>query len=189
MEVKCIYCGQMNGNDALVCIGCGRTLPPSPALGDADATQSWGPPPEPPSQIWTPDAPPPWTPPPAPTPWAPPQAPPPTPQFGESAFGNLAPPWPGPPTWQAYADSYGQVPPEVTQAQSHAKTAMILGIVGVACCQIVLGPIALFFGLKSRATLLRYGIENGQGMATAGIVLGTIDILLGIMSFLAWLAN
>jgi hypothetical protein len=173
MEVKCIYCGQMNGNDALVCIGCGRTLPPSPTPNESDATQSWGPPPsDPPGSGWTPGAPPSWG----------ASVPPPP-------FGHPAPPWPGPGSWQAYADSYGQVPAEVTQAQSHAKAAMILGIVGVACCQILLGPIALFFGLKSRATLLRYGIESGQGMAMAGIVLGTIDILLGIMSFLALLGN
>lgn len=179
MEVKCIYCGQMNGNDAFVCISCGRTLPPSVTASDPDQTQSWSQPPDPPAAVWSPVAPPPWT---------PPDASPPA-QFGQPPVGTLAPPWPGPGSWQEYANTYGQAPAEVTSAQSHAKAAMILGIVGVACCQLVLGPLALAFGLKSRSTLLRFGIESGQGMAMAGIVLGTIDILLGIMSVLAWLAK
>jgi hypothetical protein len=178
MEVKCIYCGQMNGNDAEVCIGCGRTLPPSPYDRTEPGTPLWGTPPDPPppQPVWTPEAPPTWA----------PTAPPPAP----TTYGRPAPPWPetspyGPPGIVAY----GEVPADVAEAQRKAKTAMILGIIGVPCCGVVLGPLALYGGLQSRGTLLRYGVEDGQGMAMAGIVLGTVDIILALMQFLAWLAG
>jgi len=180
MEVKCSYCGQMNGNDALVCIGCGRTLSSGQTAPMSPPSSLWSAPPEPNGAVWTPPG--------GPPPWTPTQAPQP-PVFGRPVHGHPAPPWPGHESWQHYANTYGQLPAEVTAAQSRAKTAMILGIVGVPCMSIVLGPIALVLGLRARSTLLHFGIENGQGMATAGIVLGTVDVLLGILTFLALLAG
>lgn len=62
--------------------------------------------------------------------------------------------------------------------------ALILGILGVLCCQI-LAPVALFIG---RASMTRIdasrGALGGRGLAQAGFILGiigTIFLALGIV--------
>lgn len=95
---------------------------------------------------------------------------------------------PAPGVWQpAFGQQY--MHPEAEEARSRARTSMILGIVGLFCMSVVLGPVALTLGIKSRATLQRYGIQDGQGMAMAGIVMGTVDIVLFILYLMAMLAN
>jgi hypothetical protein len=81
------------------------------------------------------------------------------------------------------------IPFDVADARSKAKSAMICGIVGLLCFGVVLGPIALGLGIKARSTLVQYGAPDGQGMAMAGIVLGTIDIIFALLYFLSLLAR
>lgn len=57
---------------------------------------------------------------------------------------------------------------------SQATLALVLGIVGVVCCYF-LGPVALFIGNSSRQRIQASGgTVGGEGMATAGFVLGII---------------
>lgn len=183
MTLNCIYCGHNNVNGVLVCVGCGRQLGTSAqgTSADTDAPRAWDgtEPGRDPGRD------------PRETHQAPPSAQP-GPGFSEPpAFSPLEPygpysaPWPG--AWQPGPASY----PEVADAQSKAKTAMILGILGffLVCVNFILGPIALYNGLKARGVLLRYGVQEGQGMAVAGIVLGTVDILVALLYLMKWLAQ
>ena len=56
-----------------------------------------------------------------------------------------------------------------------AQTAMILSIIGCVCCGI-LGIIGLVQGYKAKSNMQTSGNFEGQGMATAAIVLGWISI-------------
>jgi GYF domain 2/Domain of unknown function (DUF4190) len=56
-----------------------------------------------------------------------------------------------------------------------AQTAMILSIIGCVCCGI-LGIIGLIQGYKAKSNMQTSGNFEGQGMATAAIVLGWISV-------------
>ncbi len=63
-----------------------------------------------------------------------------------------------------------------------ASTAMVCGIIGVAvpCSGLVLGIIALQNAKKARAAIAANpGMYGGEGMATAGHVLGIIGVIIG----------
>lgn len=61
---------------------------------------------------------------------------------------------------------------------SQAVTALVLGLLGFVCCQI-LGPVAWYLGNQEQRSI-REGRSSaaGQGFATAGVVLGIIDTVL-----------
>lgn len=65
---------------------------------------------------------------------------------------------------------------EIDEAKKLARDSMIAGIVGLICCGIILGPFALYKGFTANSKLSQLG-QPSSGMATAGIVLGFIDIL------------
>jgi hypothetical protein len=214
MSVHCVYCGQVNADDMSVCVGCGRTLPPPLAAVSDPEPPAWGPPPPAPEWQQQPEPPPPprdagWSPPYAPGSWPPtdtqppPFAPPqqqwaPPPPQPDPSWGNPANQWQPPPAygqpgapgvWGPVAQPFGAVPFDVSDARSKAKSAMICGIVGLLCFGVILGPIALGLGIKAKSTLTRYDVADGQGMAMAGIVLGTVDIIFSLLYFLSLLAR
>ncbi|MEU9995094.1 DUF4190 domain-containing protein [Streptomyces sp. NPDC050848] len=87
----------------------------------------------------------------------------------------------GQPGWQQAAPANGM-----------GTAAMVLGIIAVAgfCMYglgIVLGILALVFGVIARKKVQR-GEANNGGMATAGIVLGAIGILVSsvFLGFIIW---
>ena len=66
-----------------------------------------------------------------------------------------------------------------------AKASMICGIIGLFCFGIVLGPIALIMGLGAKSKIKQSPEKyTGDGMATAGIVLGIIGIAGGIINII-----
>jgi len=65
-----------------------------------------------------------------------------------------------------------------------AQTAMICSIVGILCCGIILGPVGLIKGLNAKKAMQASGNFEGQGMATAAIVIGAIDIGLFIIGII-----
>lgn len=79
-------------------------------------------------------------------------------------------------------------------ASTHKTTAgsavasLVLGIVSVIGCMsygvlsLICGPLAIFFGLKADKALKR-GTAGGntKGMATAGLIMGIIGTLLGLI--------
>ena len=80
----------------------------------------------------------------------------------------------GPPPGYGYAPwGYGYAPP---QNDKGATTALVLGIVGIVCCGLM-GPFAIWEGVKSRRRIRdANGALTGDGMALAGIILGSIAI-------------
>lgn len=65
-----------------------------------------------------------------------------------------------------------------------AVWSLIVGIVGIFCSGIVLGPIAIALGIIARKEIGRSaGMQSGTGMATAGIVLGVISVVFTLIVF------
>jgi hypothetical protein len=68
-----------------------------------------------------------------------------------------------------------------------AQTAMILSIIGLVCCGIC-GIIGLVLGMKAKKNMQASGNFEGQGMATAAIVMGWISIAFMIIGVIAQVA-
>jgi hypothetical protein len=66
--------------------------------------------------------------------------------------------------------------------------AMILGIASVLCCTVFTGIPALILGLQARKKV-EAGTANNGGMATAGIIMGAIGIVFGVIWVAFLVAN
>jgi hypothetical protein len=69
----------------------------------------------------------------------------------------------------------------VQTGSNRATTALILGIVGIVCCQLC-GPFAWWMG-KQEVDAVREGLApaTNEGMAKAGMILGIVGtVLLGL---------
>jgi len=86
----------------------------------------------------------------------------------------------------------GYAPALAPPNDSQATLALILGIVGFFCCQI-LGPVALFIGNSSRQRIAASGgTLGGAGLATAGMILGiitTVFLVIGVIGVAVAVAN
>jgi hypothetical protein len=81
---------------------------------------------------------------------------------------------------QQFGYGYGYAAQRSTNGLAIA--ALVCGIVGILILNVILGPLAFIFGLVSRNQIKRAGgRQKGEGMAIAGIVLGPIDLVLGIL--------
>lgn len=75
------------------------------------------------------------------------------------------------------------------QTNGYAIASLVLSIVGILFC----GPCAilgLWFGIKARREIfLSEGRENGEGMATAGIWISSIAlVIMGILLIFGFIA-
>jgi hypothetical protein len=73
-----------------------------------------------------------------------------------------------------------------------ALTSMILGIISIpgaliALLGIVLGIVAIVLGATARGEIRRGGLTN-SGQAMAGMILGSIGLLLGLVNMIAGIA-
>lgn len=77
--------------------------------------------------------------------------------------------------------------PTPMKASSQATTALVLGIIGLVCCQIV-SPFAWYMGNKERQAI-RDGRSSpaGEGFATAGMILGILGSI-ALIFILIWFA-
>lgn len=112
-------------------------------------------------------------------------------QPGYQQPGYQQPPYgqPGQPAGQPPLGYGGYAPQGAGYAggQSFAKdaqTAMILSIIGIVCCGIC-GIIGLVLGMKAKKNMQASGNFEGQGMATAAIVMGWISIGLMVVYLIA----
>ncbi len=70
--------------------------------------------------------------------------------------------------------------PQGAAAKKLAGEALACGIIGLFCCGIILGPFAISKGNKANGMLQEMG-QPTDGRATAGVVLGWIDVVLGVL--------
>lgn len=77
---------------------------------------------------------------------------------------------------------YGQ-DPRIQAQVSKAKSAMICGIIGLLCFGFILGPVAIVQASQAFTTMKSTGSEEGKGMATAGMVMGIIDLVFVLIYF------
>jgi uncharacterized Tic20 family protein len=113
--------------------------------------------------------------PPVPPPVTPPPPPPPPPP--PVAYQPSPPPPPG-----------GYQQPQATFVappnNQNALISMILGIVGFVTCGIT-GPFAIWLARKGKREIAASGgTQGGDGMATAGLILGIIDLFFLVGVFL-----
>jgi hypothetical protein len=140
---------------------------PPPGSGQDPAGQSNQPPPPPSEPQWNPQSA--GTPPPGYG-----ESAPPPPGYGQPAYGqppNYPPPPPGAP------GGYGQAP---SQTSPLAIVSLVTGILGFLCCTFfVLGIAAVVTGFMARKQIAEsQGRLKGSGMATAGLVLGVLSIVI-----------
>ncbi|MBN2369842.1 MAG: DUF4190 domain-containing protein [Vicinamibacteria bacterium] len=74
-------------------------------------------------------------------------------------------------------------------ASGRATASLVVGILGFMCCQLC-APVAWFLGAQERDAI-RTGraSPNGQGIATAGMILGivgTVIFVAGVCMALLW---
>ncbi|WP_062645023.1 DUF4190 domain-containing protein [Streptomyces maremycinicus] len=67
-----------------------------------------------------------------------------------------------------------------------AIASLCCGIVGLFVLNIVLGPLAIVFGVVSRR---QASVANGAGMAKAGIILGIVDVVLWVLLLILAASN
>lgn len=69
------------------------------------------------------------------------------------------------------------IPPTAQPASSQAVTALVLGVISIACCQL-LGPFAWYLGQQERKAI-REGRSSpaGETLAIVAIVLGILGTL------------
>ncbi|WP_405858033.1 DUF4190 domain-containing protein [Streptomyces sp. NBC_00090] len=97
-----------------------------------------------------------------------------------------------PPPSYGYPPAYGAQPGwGAAPANGMGTAGMVLGIIAVALfCfygvpSLVLGVLALIFGIIGRKRVQRAEATN-SGQATAGIILGSIGIVLGVLIIAFW---
>lgn len=66
-----------------------------------------------------------------------------------------------------------------------AIVSLVLGILGIFPFPLVLSIVALILGRRARARIARDPSLDGAGLARAGIVLGWIGIVVGVVTFAA----
>ncbi len=85
----------------------------------------------------------------------------------------------------------GQAPtrPATTTTSRSALWSTITGAVGIFLLGWLLGPIAIWLGVRGRSEAKRMPTVTGSGLAVTGIVLGVLALLIwvaGVYWFWAW---
>jgi len=95
---------------------------------------------------------------------------------------SLPPPPPAAPPPPPGFD-YGAGAPAVTAGK--ATGALVCGIIGLFLCGIILGPVAIYLGTQAKKEIRTSdGRLKGEGMATAGIVMGVIAVIGFVISII-----
>lgn len=112
--------------------------------------------------------------------WDAPQGSPP-PGYGQPGWGGPAPAGPGwgqQPGWQQPGSGpppgWGQQPAAGTNGMAIASV-----ITAIVCCS----PLGIVLGLVAKSQIRQSG-QSGSGLATAGIVLGVVFTLIGLLMVL-----
>lgn len=76
-------------------------------------------------------------------------------------------------------------PAQVKPTCEEATQALIYAVIGIFCCGIVFGILAIIKSNEAKRRIRRYGL-SGEGMATAAYTIGIIDIVWGSIPLLIW---
>ncbi|HSJ21452.1 MAG TPA: DUF4190 domain-containing protein [Nocardioidaceae bacterium] len=80
------------------------------------------------------------------------------------------------------AGGYGYATPQTNQK---ALWSMILGILSIVACGLLAGVPALILGSSAKKEIAAaQGAQTGEGMATAGVVLGWISVAISVVVLL-----
>ncbi|GAB3265312.1 DUF4190 domain-containing protein [Nocardioides dilutus] len=90
-----------------------------------------------------------------------------------------APPPPPPPGYGAQPPGYGA--PQKTNTK--AIWSLVTGILGLFCCPIILAVAAIILSRSAKSEIASRG-EGGDGLATAGFVLGILGLVLGALQLI-----
>ena len=77
-----------------------------------------------------------------------------------------------------------------TDARGHQRTSgaaiasLVLGIVGVTVVPLIPSVLAVVFGSRARDEIRADPAVSGEGLATAGIILGWIGVALSVVGLL-----
>ena len=100
---------------------------------------------------------------------------------------SLPPPPPAAPPPPPGFD-YGEGAPAVTAGK--ATGALVCGIVGLLLCGVVLGPVAIYLGMQAKREIRSSdGRLKGEGLATAGIVMGIIALIGFVISIIYFVSR
>ena len=114
-----------------------------------------------------------WYPPtstPAPEMPPPPEAPPVPPAYGQAP---------------AYPQTPGYAPAQVAPSSNEAIWSLVLGILSITCLGLIAGIPAVILGTTAKRKIAASGgVIRGQGLATAGLVLGWVSIGFSVLAIL-----
>lgn len=109
---------------------------------------------------------------------------------GAERYEGFAPPRPGPPAPASASDRDGgaAAPPAATprdagpQAPVNGKAiaSVVLGVCGLVVLPLLASVAAIVLGSLARGEILRGGATRGTRLASAGIILGVVGIVLWI---------
>lgn len=88
-----------------------------------------------------------------------------------------------PPPQSPYGSPYGEPPPSPQGNSTKAVWSLVCGIVGLFCCGIILGPVAIVLGRQAQ--------QEGRpgGMAKAGEILGYVAVALFVIGIIVYLSR
>ena len=79
---------------------------------------------------------------------------------------------------------YGYAAPQTNQK---ALWSMILGILSIVACGLLAGIPALILGSSAKKEIAAAGgAQSGEGMATAGVILGWISVAISVVVLLVF---
>jgi hypothetical protein len=101
-------------------------------------------------------------------------------------FSTLVPPPPPPISLDAaHPSSAAGAPPPVTPL---AGWALGTGIASLPCCvMLILSPVSIVLGAMALSQINQTPTQGGRAMATAGIVLGCVSLVMAIIFWAAFL--
>lgn len=127
--------------------------------------------------------------PPLPAP-APQYPPPPSAAGAPSAYAATTAHTPGYPNVGYQPVGYAAPPMNVGKSYSGMATAsLVLSLVGLILFGFILGTLAVIFSSVALAGMGRHGNSDGKGRAIAGLIIGIIDVVVGILMMMYFMGQ
>ncbi|HEU4731460.1 MAG TPA: DUF4190 domain-containing protein [Kofleriaceae bacterium] len=70
-----------------------------------------------------------------------------------------------------------------------AVSSLVCGIIGLVFCQIILGPVAIIQANSAKRAMAADPTLGGEGLATAGMVMGIVDLVVFVLAVLVQLSK